>query len=150
MDLLLRRATEMAVTAVHPILCRNGGRIVRRDHWSAVIREAGKQSKNPFLPVLHPPLPLGKTCPPPPGAVGAVAALAAGAIPWKDFCRRYLSAAPMEIYLAVGPEGDFSADEYEHLRARGFVPIHLGPRVLTVDSAAMALLAGVRLELGWQ
>lgn len=52
-------------------------------------------------------------------------------------------APPTRVTLAIGPEGGFRADELELLRAR-FVSISLGPRVLRIETAAPAVLAGLR------
>ncbi len=45
------------------------------------------------------------------------------------------------IVAAVGPEGGFSDDELAAAVARGWQPVGLGPRVLRVETAAIALAA---------
>ncbi len=51
--------------------------------------------------------------------------------------------------VLVGPEGGFSADEREMLRAKPFVvAIPLGPRILRADTAAVAALAVVQAAAG--
>ncbi len=45
------------------------------------------------------------------------------------------------IYLAVGPEGGFTAEEIASARERGWRPISLGPRILRVETAVLALAA---------
>jgi 16S rRNA (uracil1498-N3)-methyltransferase len=53
------------------------------------------------------------------------------------------------IGVLVGPEGGFSDEERELLRARPFVTaIPLGPRILRADTAAVAALALVQATLG--
>lgn len=52
------------------------------------------------------------------------------------------SAFPAEpTLLAVGPEGGFLDAEVAEFAARDFVPIHLGPRILRVETAIPVLLA---------
>lgn len=46
-----------------------------------------------------------------------------------------------EILAAVGPEGGFSADEIAAAVAAGFTPVGLGPQILRVETAAIALAA---------
>lgn len=54
-----------------------------------------------------------------------------------------------KIGLLVGPEGGFSQEEREMLRALPFVTaIPLGPRILRADTAAVAALAIVQATLG--
>ena len=48
-----------------------------------------------------------------------------------------------EAALAVGPEGGFTAEEIALARDRGWQTVDLGPRILRVETAAMALAARV-------
>lgn len=45
-----------------------------------------------------------------------------------------------EHVLAVGPEGGFIDDEVEKFCRAGFQPVHLGPRILRVETAVQALV----------
>lgn len=64
-----------------------------------------------------------------PGA--ATALLQAGAAPGTP------------VILAIGPEGGFIPYEVELLTARGFLPVSLGPRVLSVEVALAAALGAL-------
>lgn len=46
-----------------------------------------------------------------------------------------------ELVLAIGPEGGFIPFEVEMLLRAGFEGVHLGPRILRVETAVVALLA---------
>jgi 16S rRNA (uracil1498-N3)-methyltransferase len=51
--------------------------------------------------------------------------------------------------ILIGPEGGFSAEERNRLRALPFViPVSLGPRILRADTAAMAALVLWQSKLG--
>lgn len=50
-------------------------------------------------------------------------------------------ALPEPLTLIVGPEGGFVPREIELLCAQGAEPVHLGPRLLRVETAVVALLA---------
>ncbi len=43
--------------------------------------------------------------------------------------------------LAIGPEGGFIPYEVEQLTAAGLAPVHIGPRILRVETAVVALLS---------
>lgn len=51
--------------------------------------------------------------------------------------------APMEIMVAVGPEGGFVAEEEALASAAGAVSISLGPHILRTETAALAAAAAV-------
>lgn len=53
------------------------------------------------------------------------------------------------LSLLVGPEGGFTASELAAIRARGFVGLGLGSRVLRAETAAVAALAVAQARLGW-
>lgn len=46
-----------------------------------------------------------------------------------------------DVLYAVGPEGGFSGEEVEAARAAGWRMVNLGPRILRVETAALALAA---------
>jgi len=53
------------------------------------------------------------------------------------------------VGLLVGPEGGFSGEERDRLRALPFVvPVSLGPRILRADTAAVAALALIQAIIG--
>ncbi len=55
----------------------------------------------------------------------------------------YLDVGNREVYCAVGPEGGFTDSEVEVAVAAGWVPLKLGPRILRVETAAIAMAAAV-------
>jgi len=48
-----------------------------------------------------------------------------------------------EIALLIGPEGDLTAEEWISLQEAGFHGVHMGHTTFRVETAALALLAGV-------
>jgi 16S rRNA (uracil1498-N3)-methyltransferase len=52
------------------------------------------------------------------------------------------------ITLLVGPEGGFARDEEASVLAAGFLPLRLGPRILRVESAALAAVAAMQVIWG--
>ncbi|MDR2577062.1 MAG: RsmE family RNA methyltransferase, partial [Puniceicoccales bacterium] len=158
MDDILRRAAEWGVTAVHPLICKHCEMKLsnfdkRMAHWQNILINGCKQSKNPFLPQLHGPLPLPSALQEngeEKNVLRAVASLENHAISWHEFRSLHLQHASQQcvaVHLAIGPEGDFSAEEYAILRDHRFIPVRLCPRILTSETAAISLLAALQLGL---
>jgi 16S rRNA (uracil1498-N3)-methyltransferase len=55
-------------------------------------------------------------------------------------------APPLPTRLAIGPEGGFTEEEVAAALAAGWQAVNLGPRILRVETAAMALAAAVALR----
>jgi 16S rRNA (uracil1498-N3)-methyltransferase len=62
-----------------------------------------------------------------------------------EFVQPY--ALPKRLMLAIGPPGDFSVQELEHLHAAGAVLVGLGKLRLRVETATLALLAASMLHI---
>jgi 16S rRNA (uracil1498-N3)-methyltransferase len=135
-DLIVQKATELGVAALHPVLTeRVNAHRMNADRLMAIAVEAAEQSERLTVPDLHPPRPL--------------AALLSD---WpRDRClfaavershELRLSATAGARALLVGPEGGFTPAELEALRAHPFVTlVSLGPRILRADTACIAGLA---------
>jgi 16S rRNA (uracil1498-N3)-methyltransferase len=54
-------------------------------------------------------------------------------------------AAPSNIIVLIGPEGDFSDKEVQSAKNAGFIPVSLGDLVLRVDTAAVSVASFIRL-----
>jgi 16S rRNA (uracil1498-N3)-methyltransferase len=80
---------------------------------------------------------------------------------WASYCRRddlpplrllaipggsaLMRAAAGDVAIAVGPEGGFTAEEVGQAEAAGWKQVGLGPRILRVETAALALAAWAAL-----
>jgi len=56
---------------------------------------------------------------------------------------------PASVALALGPERGWSASDRDDLRTAGFTLVHLGPRVLRVETATLAAVAIVKAQRGF-
>ena len=161
MDWLVEKATELGVASIQPlhtersVLRLQGERAAKKvAHWQAVAVSACEQCGANHVPPIHPVqalLPWVQALGALGGAVGAesdvaaapwraVLSLAAGSQPWPA------ALAPVQpstrpLCLVLGPEGGLAAAEEQALRAHGFAPVSLGPRVLRSETAALAALA---------
>jgi 16S rRNA (uracil1498-N3)-methyltransferase len=139
---LVEKLTELGVGRLVPLSTARsvlGTREVKREKLQRWVIEASKQCGRNVLMEI------------------------AGAVDWKDYCRRddlprlrwiahpgiagdmaSLAAeaeCPEPLAVAVGPEGGFTEEEVESARTYGWKPVSLGPRILRVETAAL-LIAG--------
>jgi 16S rRNA (uracil1498-N3)-methyltransferase len=60
----------------------------------------------------------------------------------------FSAAVGAPVVLALGPERGWSAEERDLLRAAGFELVHLGKRVLRLETACVAAVVLVKASLG--
>lgn len=121
-----------------------GGRA--RERWVATAREAAKQARRPWVPVVA-----GS----PDESTSAVAkriGAAAAAYVLHEEATTALSTVELpergEILLVVGPEGGITPAELAAFEAAGGRPVRLGPTVLRTSTAGVAALAVLSVRLG--
>lgn len=147
MDGIVQKAAELGCERVIPLSSKRSEMKLDQDRaqkklgkWQTVALEAIKQCGNPFMPEIDAPVSVEQlmamdNLPP----LRLVCSLESGA---KPLMKAVLEAAPtLGAVLAIGPEGDFSQQEYALFADNGFVPVTLGPLVLRSDTAATSSIA---------
>ncbi len=155
---IIQKATELGVARIVPLLTERA--TMRLDHrtaaakaqkWRLVAIEAIKQCGSAWLPQIETPLPLSQFL-----ARGEkfemalVASLQAGGRHPRDCFREFAAKhgrQPRTACVWVGPEGDFTPDELDAIRASGALPISLGRLVLRVETAAICCVSFLNYEL---
>jgi len=147
LDLIARAATELGVAAIRPVFTArtNAGR-VGTARLAAIATEAAEQCGRCDVPAIGEPRPLAAVLEQWPAGQRLVVADESGRAPPALAALASL-AAPAAVL--VGPEGGFTPGELDALRVRAFVTtIGLGPRILRVETAAIAALALVQARVG--
>jgi len=145
MDFTVRKAVELGVSAIHPLLATRsvarpkGDRADnRRAHWQKVAVSACEQCGRNRVPEVHP-----------------LVAVAAGLKTLPEGSSRILLSPRSDLPLskavegrsafviAAGPEAGFAAEEEAAFAQAGFTPVKLGPRILRTETAALAALAAL-------
>lgn len=147
MDWVVRKATELGVTAIRPVLAARS--VVKLDpakvapkieHWRAIAISACEQCGRNTLPDILPPLPVAGTLTAHPGATGVLLDPEAAGGPES------LGRPAGPLCLLVGPEGGLDERERDAAKGAGYRGIRLGPRILRTETAA---LTGVALLQGY-
>ena len=148
-ELAVQAATELGADGVIPwsaarsISRWEGAKVAKgRDRWTAVVREASKQSMRPWIPDV---LDLVTT--------KQLVRLAEGARmlvlePTAALTLGELETDGRDLILVVGPEGGIAPQELDALAAAGASVVRLGDEVLRTSTAGPAALAVLNVKLG--
>jgi 16S rRNA (uracil1498-N3)-methyltransferase len=149
MDDIVRKAVELGVAAIVPVLAQRSqrapaDRLDRRvARWRQIAIAACEQCGRNRIPDIaevvalhdwmHARTDLADTVVLDPAAERPLAARAS---------------AQRVTMLIIGPEGGLTAEEVRSARTRGALAAHLGPRTLRADTAALAALATLDAAIG--
>jgi 16S rRNA (uracil1498-N3)-methyltransferase len=144
MDAAVRKAVELGVAGIVPVLAARsqgapaGARAEKRlFHWRSIAIAACEQCGRNRVPPIAEPVAFDEWLRTAEAVQGPAVVAAPGAgVSLADFATR-----TRPRVVAVGPEGGFTEQETAQAVARGFVPVHMGPRILRADTAAIAALA---------
>jgi 16S rRNA (uracil1498-N3)-methyltransferase len=150
MDSIVRRAVELGVAAVQPVLAARSARFPsdergakRLVHWRQIVvaacEQCGRNRVPPVRDVADLDAWLAARAPGQPGIVlDPAATIAIGAAPTPD----------ASVDVLVGPEGGFTSAEVASAARAGLMPVRLGPRILRTETASLAALAAIHALWG--
>jgi 16S rRNA (uracil1498-N3)-methyltransferase len=151
MEWVIEKAVELGVRRVVPLIAQRS--IVRlnaaealkkRDKWQRVALEACKQCGQTWLPEITMPCYLPQSLELTQACTGKlISSLQSDAVGLREA----LPGAATTAALAIGPEGDFTAEEYQAFQQAGWKPWSLGPLTLRSETAAICALSILRYEL---
>lgn len=154
MDYVVEKATELGVKTIVPFVSRytvpklNDRKALQRaERWQKIALSAAKQCGRASLPEV---LPVSdfRDLISEPGATGLKLFF------WEKEAEQTLKqvhdrdARVESVFLVIGPEGGFTAEEAEMARVQGYTTVHLGPRVLRAETAALTALSLVQYLWG--
>ncbi len=136
---ILEKATELGVAVLQPVTTgRTQFGKLRLDKMQSQIIEAAEQTERLDIPVLNATIGLDQLLVDWPTDRTLIFADEAGDA--KPALGALLNLTGPTALL-IGPEGGFTPEERDRLRAQDYViPVSLGPRILRADTAALSLL----------
>lgn len=154
MDWIVQKATELGVAHIVPVTVdRSVVRVADEEradrklaHWQAVAASACEQCGRNRLPRIAAPTGLM--------AALALAGNSSVGLLLSPGAPDSLAAAARDgglaapVALLVGPEGGLEAHEIASARHHGFREVHLGPRVLRTETAALAAISVLQALAG--
>jgi 16S rRNA (uracil1498-N3)-methyltransferase len=151
MEMILQKGTELGINSFSPVWSErsipagtSGREAKKRQRWQRIVTEAARQSRRPILPCCDPPRPLEAVlddC----NAGLKLMLWEEGSQPLSQILK---TEPPRDVALLVGPEGGFSPQEAEMARSHGFLPVHLGARILRTETAGFAVSAVLQYLYG--
>lgn len=130
----LEKSTEIGVTEIYPIMCeRTEKQHFRFERMKTILTSAILQSKQVWLPTLHPPTPVKKVIE---SSAYATKLIAHCSDEMKNSITEFFNQTSIQIL--IGPEGDFSKEEIEFALQNNFQPVTLGANRLRTETAGIA------------
>jgi len=114
--------------------------------WRSTAREAAKQARRPWVPVVEEPVSTAALARRVAAAAGAIVLHESVTEPLAELAGTLPSAG--DLLIVVGPEGGIADDEVAELAAAGARPVRLGAEVLRASTAAAVALGALGVLTG--
>lgn len=156
MDSIIQKAVEIGVQDIYPLSSQHA--VVKLENertnkkverWQTIAREACKQCRRNRVPTVHVP-----------ASFAEMLEIIAGnpvillyeqeknnGLKQILYNNRAAFQAGKQLFLIIGPEGGFSAEEVAAAREQGALIAGLGPRILRTETAGLAAAAIILYEL---
>lgn len=150
MDFVVRRAVELGVVAVQPVVAARSARFPsdergrkRLAHWRQIAVAACEQCGRNRVPPVHDATDLDAWL-----AARATARPGIVLDPMASIGIAEVPAPASAVDVLIGPEGGFASDELARAARAGFTAVRMGPRVLRTETASLAALAAIHTLWG--
>lgn len=151
MDLIIEKCTELGVSQIFPLITERTEVLPKKQQlqnkthrFEAIALSAAKQSRQSWIPKIHPPTSLNDYFNLLlPETKRIIPSLENIAQPIENSLS--LISSPKIIHVLIGPEGDFTPNEYQQAYQYQFKPVKLGSSILRVETAAIATISFIHL-----
>ena len=147
---IIEKATELGVSEIIPLKTKRSeidlkGERLENKHkrYETVALNAAKQCQRPTIPKIHPLKDFDLTIEElKPRAAIFFLSLEEGS---KRLFDAFSICQSSQVAFFIGPEGDFTPEEYEFAKKSGAIAVTLGQNVLKVETAAIAAMSTAHL-----
>ncbi len=153
-EVLVEKACELGVRRLVPVECRRSVVKIRQESsqklekWRRIAIEAAKQcgrtyiteveGMTSFLAILEEARR---------NELSLLASPAPGARPLQEVVREHPGVKT--VLCVVGPEGGFTEEEVEGARGVGCIEVGMGPRILRIETASIAIVSMLQFAYGF-
>lgn len=157
MELIIQKATELGVRGIVPletaravVKLAGNKKTQRQIRWQKVALEAAKQCRRTVIPPVLEPQTVEEF-------LERIAPGALVLVPWEEGGRPLKKvlceyenhfSAGNPVYIMIGPEGGWAAEEVSLAEAAGGIAVTMGPRILRTETAGLAMLAAIMYQWG--
>lgn len=150
MDYTIQKAVELGVKKIIPLFTERSTvkldeerQQKKREHWQSIAISACEQSGRNRIPTITPATTLIKAMP----ELSTHTCFALSPHAEKKLCDHPIPPG-QPIVLLIGPEGGLSDNEMALVTREGFLPLHLGPRILRTETAGLAAITALQCLFG--
>jgi 16S rRNA (uracil1498-N3)-methyltransferase len=146
-EMIIEKATELGVDEIIPMMTQRtevnlkGDRLGKKGiRFHTVALNASKQSQRMIIPTIHPVTDFKTIL----DHLTETTTTIIPSLPEKSnklFAVLQRLKSPQAISFFIGPEGDFTPEEYALAQKQGCIPVTLGNTVLKVETAAICTLS---------
>jgi len=149
--MIIEKATELGVDEIIPlktdrteIKLTDSRQAKKQQRYQTIAINASKQSKRTIVPIIHPVTDFSS-------ALNHLTKTSITIIPslneeTKNLFNTFEKIkSPKAISFLIGPEGDFTPEEYAQAQNKGCIPVTLGTTILKVETAALCALSCANL-----
>ena len=140
---LFEKCTEMGVARICPTIYERSTVKPKKEaaqKWLRTSIEASKQSGCLHLPIIDPPRDLPATLAGNAPELRLVASTGEGSELLPNVLNRFPETKELAVW--IGPEGGISELETKELLKHGAIPVSLGPQILRIETAVLAVACG--------
>jgi 16S rRNA (uracil1498-N3)-methyltransferase len=149
MEWAIEKCTEIGVARIIPLMARRtdahlaAAAMKRQERWQRIARQAAEQSRRAAPPEISAPIKFKDL-----GSGGVLPALPSetarivlAETEQEHGLRDLLPSDPLEVALAIGPEGGWIDEELRWFRESGWTSASLGTTILRAETAAIVATA---------
>jgi 16S rRNA (uracil1498-N3)-methyltransferase len=154
MEWIVQKAVELGIHEIIPVKMKRSivkldekAAVKKKERWQGIATSAAKQSKRSVIPEVTLPMTFKET-------LSKLESMDLVLVPYENargitYTRSILSelGSYATIGIVIGPEGGFDEEEISQLELMEAKIISLGKRILRTETAGMALLAYMMLQI---
>jgi 16S rRNA (uracil1498-N3)-methyltransferase len=150
MEFIIQKSAELGIARFIPLMTSRSvvkieEKIERKlERWERIALEAVKQSGNPWVPCISPPMGLKKLMKESKATLKLLLSENRGKY-FREILTRtgksFKESPPPSIMILIGPEGGWTKEEEEFILENGFEAVSLGKNILRTETAAICALA---------